>query len=211
MRGLLRAFLVLCLAVWPQIGAADGSRPESVRGTVVDMQGNPVAGAVVRSTLIRDSGVAEEGSAVTTDATGAFRFPEPLNTLGRYLNLTAANADGLQLGWLNAGRIGAIGPETTFPIVVKPAREMTVKVTDAADAPVRDATVALLVAMSAGSPRSMVGEGRTGADGVVRLRYPADAKAGSVFALKSGAGLATWAAAETDGLPSDQPEVPQEL
>jgi hypothetical protein len=185
--------------------------PVDIRGTVVDEAGKPVAGAVVRATLIGDPGVARETPATTADEKGEFRFTKSLNTLDRYLTLTAANADGLRLGWLNAGRTDAVTSATTFKVVVKPARETMVSVTDSSGAAVADATVVLLVGTFARAAGSVVCEGRTAADGTVWLRYAADANAGAVLALKSGTGLATWMSMTADGFPADQPEVPQKL
>jgi hypothetical protein len=197
--------------VWSVILLLAGAGPPAdIRGKVVDDAGKPAAGAVVRATFIGDSGVAREGPSTTADVKGEFRLPASFTTLDQFLTLTAATADGARLGWLNAGRTESVTSATTFQVVVKPARELTVTITDAG-APVADATVVLLVGMMARATLSLVSEGQTAADGTLRLRYAVDANAGALLVLKSGAGMATWTSLTADGFPADPPEVPQKL
>ena len=74
-------------------------------------------------------------------------------------------------------------------MILRPAGEMTVKVTDAVGAPVADAAV---VAIGASEISIPLARGKTATDGLVTLRYPADAAIDGVFAMKAGAGFDHW-------------------
>ena len=144
---------------------------------VVDEAGRPVAGAEVRADAFTD----REARGVTgPDGSFAIRSDRP--TIDG-TSLLARSADGDRLGVFRYG-FNLKGAEAEAParIVLKPAREVIVRVVDASKAP---------------SParrsrrRELPGlaDATTGPDGSARLRVPADAKVEWVVALKSGRGF----------------------
>ena len=90
-------------------------------------------------------------------------------------------------------------------MILRPAGEMTVKVTDAVGAPVADAAV---VAIGASEISIPLARGKTATDGLVTLRYPADAAIDGVFAMKAGAGFDHWFSPEES---DDQAEIPRQI
>jgi beta-lactamase regulating signal transducer with metallopeptidase domain len=150
--------------------AADTQR---ISGVVVDEQGRPVAGAMVRSG--HDPKIHTRSAA---DGTFTLSFDGPLLTGGFLI----AEADGGRSGLL--AFYGLRVPDTAR-IVVKPTRPVLVRAKDAAGAPVPDAAVEAL-----DSPffHNDV-DARTGPDGTALLRVRADANIGHVIAHKSGVGF----------------------
>lgn len=146
-----------------------------VAGIVVDVDGRPVAGAIVRP-IRRNK--APEGA--TTGADGRFN----LTLRGRFLlsEDLIAEADGgalLGLGKHEESRTAA--PAGPVRITLKPSRPVTVRVRDAAGAPVPGAAVE---AVDYGCTR----QGTTGPDGAATLRIPEDGRARWVIAHKGGVG-----------------------
>jgi hypothetical protein len=86
-------------------------------------------------------------------------------------------------GYVSIDEEGTLGLPAPVKIVLKPPRELVVVVNDQKGAPVAGALVEV--------PNS-IDEGRTGPDGTLRLRLPADAQIGLVVARKSGAGFDYW-------------------
>jgi hypothetical protein len=100
-------------------------------GKVVDDAGRPVAGARVRlNTVSFEKGVEEQGPFVANVA-GGFRLPLPFRSSGQFrCYLFAENDDG-QMGWLKSAFPRPFPLNGPAQIVLKPARETTVNVTDA--------------------------------------------------------------------------------
>ncbi len=153
-------------------------RQVQARGVVVDEAGRPVAGAEVRAAAFSP----REAIGVT-GADGSFMIP----IQGPLLDgtaLLARSAEGDRLGVFrydyNLTREAAEAPAR---IVLKPGREVVVRVADASKAPVPGAAVEV-----AGS-FAIFADATTGPDGSARLPVPIDAKVEWVLALKSGRGF----------------------
>ncbi|HEY2252517.1 MAG TPA: hypothetical protein VGH74_15695 [Planctomycetaceae bacterium] len=84
-------------------------------------------------------------------------------------------------------------------IVLKPPRELAVAVTDANGAPVAGALVEISAVLHA------IDEDRTGPDGILHFRLPADAEIDTVIALKSGAGFDYWNCGDRNAGPQPPP------
>src|SRR5262249_36068439 len=145
-----------------------------IEGVVVDEDGRPVAGARVNVTWIRK---APEDAVTAAD--GSFRLQLGGPTLSR--ELVRASADGGARPGL-ARFEEASGPTPVHVrIVLKPARALTVRVTDAAGKPVAGAAVEV--------PSKLDGSlvwARTDARGLAQFRLPADVEVMQVIALKPG-------------------------
>jgi RNA polymerase sigma factor (sigma-70 family) len=150
-----------------------------VRGTVVDERGQPVAGAEVRVEAFEP--VETWG---ITAADGSFSVPS-----GRGLRdgatVLARSADGRRVGlfafpWFVQAREAV---EASARVVLKPMREVLVRVTDGRGVPVPGATVE-----AAGSFWNL-DEATTGPDGSARLRIPPDARVEWIWGLKPGLGF----------------------
>ena len=156
---------------------APGRRVE-LRGVVVDEDGRPVAGAEVRVDPFTD----REASG-STGPDGSFSIPVQHRLFG-YPALLARSASGEKFGFspneFNRKPANAIEPAR---LVVKPAREVVVRVTDVSKAPVSGAAV------EAAGNFAVVDSETTGPDGSVTLHIPADAKVEWIVALKSGRGF----------------------
>jgi RNA polymerase sigma factor (sigma-70 family) len=159
------------------VPAARGEPMTRIAGVVVDEAGRPVAGAKVNAIWFR---MAPED--VTTAADGSFslRIGGPT----RSSEAVGASADG-------GARLGLAQFEESFGptpapvrIVLKPARALTVRVTDARRAPVEGAAVEIPV-----HRYGPVARAATDARGLSRFRLPADAEVYHVTALKPGVGF----------------------
>ena len=154
------------------------ARQLQVKGVVVDEAGRPVAGAEVLAEAfsIRESrGV--------SGADGSFAIPlrrRQVNGSSLLARTTNNERSGVFQYGYNLTKEEAGAPAR---VVVKPSREMTVRVTDSNMAPVRGTAVQI-----AGN-RSVFDDAMTGPYGTARLRFPADATVNWVIALKSGAGF----------------------
>lgn len=159
------------------LGAAAGADERTIEGRVVDVEGRPVAGAVVRARR----GDQPPGGATTADD-GTFRLA--LRGFVRLEEDLVAEADG-------GARQGvaryeeprdAAGPAPRVTIVLTPARTIAVRVKDAAGAAVPGATVQ---ALSFGYERAAT----TGDDGAAMLPIAADAKVDWIIGVKRGSGF----------------------
>jgi RNA polymerase sigma factor (sigma-70 family) len=151
----------------------DRPTPATVRGTVVDVAGKPVGGATVSA-----PGHASAKSTLSA-ADGSFLLEVGCESRDWFhLQLVARGADG---------RLGLRGadPQSQEPVrvVLKPARDLAVAVSDGQGNPVSDAEVFVQ------APYCVVSRGRTSASGEWRGRVPLDATDWAVFARRPGVGL----------------------
>ena len=146
------------------------------RGVVVDEAGRPVAGAEVRLVEYDD-----RETRCATAADGSFAIPILRDQLdGR--TLLARSAEGDRLGlFLYGDGLPRVAPPAR--IVLKPAREVVVRVVDASKSPVAGAAV------EAAGNYVALAHATTGADGSARLLVPADSRVDHLVALKAGRGL----------------------
>ncbi len=166
----------------PQNGLATTPNADfwRIEGVVVDEQGRPVGGAEVRTMPVFDG---PANAVVQTDDDGTFR-----------LTLTNLSPSGLVGLMAEAARGSQMGLDGTFDrrrnqrsneparIVLKPSRTVTVRVKDAAGAPVAGATVEAAETL-------FRTHATAGVDGTATLRIPADAHVEWVVAFRPGAGL----------------------
>ena len=153
-------------------------RSHQIRGVVVDEAGRPVEGAVVLLDAFR---VTETRS--TTGPDGSFVIANPSNRVeGR--TLQARSKDKKQLGTFRYGyQLSRAEVEAPARIVLKPAREIVVSVTDENQAAVPGAVV------EAVEYSSVFAEATTDAAGVARLLLSVDDGVMWIFSLKSGKGF----------------------
>jgi hypothetical protein len=177
--GLAAALLLTGLALAADPPSKKDAAAVYVRGTVIDEAGQPVAGAVV--------GVAKhflhDAHWTKTAADGTFLLNLDVPAL-RYLTLRASAADGARLGLYRFVDTDVpLGPSAEIRITLKPARALTVRVTDGQARPVAGAAVAVFDEYYGFAGKE------TNAAGEAVLRYPADANVWWVVALKPGAGF----------------------
>jgi protocatechuate 3,4-dioxygenase beta subunit len=152
-------------------------RGDNALGTVVDEKGKPVMNVSIR--LFIGAPVA---ATTVSDARGRFFFDTQQEKWG---TLVADDVDGKRIGY------GEWYPRSdrSYPpqIVLKPVREVMLKVVDSGGAPVAGAKYA--------SPGvqydldDLTLNGKTGEDGTARLRFSDDARLYQVIAFKSGLGF----------------------
>jgi RNA polymerase sigma factor (sigma-70 family) len=153
-------------------------RAPAVRGTVVDERGRPVAGADVR---VQAYSVLETSRVTVADGTFALPMRRP-RIFG--LDVLARSAEGDRVGTFRYGYDLAHGAaEAPIRIVLKPHREIVVRVVDSADAPIAGAAVEV-----AGN-FAIFDDAVTGPEGAARLRAPVDEKVEWILGLKSGQGF----------------------
>jgi hypothetical protein len=157
--------------------AADASK-EAVEGVVVDEDGKPVAGAVVRFLSYLPP---PERTPVRTAADGSFRLVVD-EGFAHYATVTAAVEDGGRLGIYNIFD-RSLSRTVQARIVVKPSRKMTVRVTDAAKKPVEGAAVGVV------AYTTLLAHAETDVHGLASLRFPRDARVSQVVALKPHVGF----------------------
>lgn len=150
----------------------------AIAGEVVDERGKPVPAIAVGLTM-----PPEHHAETTTNSDGSFRFSSPDLREARagYKLVRAQNASGDRqaLVIVNPGADAA-----HLRVALKPAKSTEVRVIDTGGAAVAGARVAVV------QDRGWVLDStETGTDGTARLRYPADATIGQVYALKAGWGL----------------------
>jgi protocatechuate 3,4-dioxygenase beta subunit len=168
-----------------------------LEGIVVDEQGRPVAGALVRLSRAADPKGVQGG---TTALDGSFVLA--FSGLHRSVyGLVAESGDGALVG---LARDGA-GYRTRKPlrIVVKPTRPLTIRVQDANGAPVAGADVEAV-------EHGYQTQGRTAPDGTATVRVAADARIQWVVAQKAGAGLDYIETAQPARL-DEHPALPREV
>jgi RNA polymerase sigma factor (sigma-70 family) len=159
--------------------AKEHQSPRSeVHGVVVDELGQPVAGAEVLANAFTIG-----ATRATTNQDGTFALsiqrPQVDGT-----SLLARSAGGQRLGNFIYGTFLTVASaDAPARIVLKPAREVTVRVADADKAPVIGAGV------EAAGTWSVLASETTGPDGTARLRIPADARVEWIVALKQHRGF----------------------
>jgi RNA polymerase sigma factor (sigma-70 family) len=150
-----------------------------VRGVVVDEAGRPVAGAEVRAETFA---AASEARGIS-GSDGSFAFPIERQQIDNTA-LIARSPDGGRVGLFRYGyNLTKAAAEASARIVVKPGREVVVRVTDAAKTALAGAAV------EAAGNFTVLDDATTGPDGTARLRVPADAKVEWIVALKPGRGF----------------------
>ncbi len=148
----------------------------SVEGTVVDERGQPVAGAVVRA--VPDDG-AIDGPKTGMD--GAFTLA--LGGLRLYIRGIVAETDGgSRIGLVRFEDARDFSEKDPVKIVLKPSRQVRVRVSSSVGVPIPGAAVESTEA-------SFRTRATTGPDGTATLRVAADAKIQWVTGLKAGAGF----------------------
>jgi protocatechuate 3,4-dioxygenase beta subunit len=154
----------------------------TIEGTVVDESGKPVPKARVRLHAFED-----RVPTALTDGQGRFRFLSVDLPTARYLSFVADNPKDGTKGYVTIFEEGTLGFPAPVQVVLRPPREFIVAVNDQKG----DSVAGALVEVSA--QLHSIDEGRTGPDGTIRFRLPADARVNQVIARKSGAGFDYWA------------------
>jgi protocatechuate 3,4-dioxygenase beta subunit len=173
----------------------------NVQGTVVDEQGRPAGGALVRTMPVFDGPANIE---VTAAADGTFRFTLKNVSPSGLVGLMAEADGGSRMGLDDSFDRRRV-QRSTKParIVLKASRVVTVRVKDGAGAPVPGATVEAV-------EKLFRTHATAGADGVATLRIPADAHVDSVLAFRPGAGLDYFENYEKRGMDASGP-LPEEV
>jgi hypothetical protein len=183
------------------VAAAPNTDLWNVEGIVVDTKGRPVGGAQVRTMPVFDGPANVE---VRTADDGTFRFilksVSPRGLMG-----LMAEADGGSRMGLDGNFDRRLSQRSKEParIVLKPSRAVTVRVKDAAGAPVPCATVEAAEML-------FRTHATAGADGTATLRIPADAHIEWVVAFRPGAGLDYFENYDKRGVAATRP-LPEEV
>ncbi|WP_406697876.1 M56 family metallopeptidase [Singulisphaera sp. Ch08] len=191
------------VAVTVAVAATAPARPRAgvwwLEGVVVDEQGQPVAGAIVRPPAAADrTGV----SGGTTADDGTFT----LTLSGRHRNLyglVAETKGGERVGLTPGDAPLTYLTRNPIRIVLKPTRPLTVRVKDRDGAPIAGAAVE---AVEYGYQT----QGETGPDGTAMLRVAADARIRWVIGQKTGDGFDYFENYQPTR-PSEYPPLPPEL
>jgi protocatechuate 3,4-dioxygenase beta subunit len=145
-----------------------------LNGTVVDEAGKPVAGAEVTASRSKHA-------PVTSDEGGVFRLSLPVSSYGRVFAMLVAHApDGRSGEQMVATEANELKP---VRIVVKPSRQIEVRVCDGEGRPVEGAEIRVL------SNLQPILAGRTDADGRWAGRVPAEFPGWSLYAWKPRVGF----------------------
>jgi beta-lactamase regulating signal transducer with metallopeptidase domain len=164
--------------VAPASSEPDAGTVWSIQGVVVDEQGAPLAGVVVRLPRSMSKRGVEGG---TTAVDGTFRLS--LGGAHPSVNGLVVEVDGgARVGVAGFQRASYFQAPPPVRIVVKPTSPLIVRVKDAAGAPVSSAAVAAV------GPQYHTGA-TTGPEGTATLRIPTDAPIYWVTGRKSGAGF----------------------
>jgi RNA polymerase sigma factor (sigma-70 family) len=161
----------------PVLAAAPEAIGRSITGLVVDEQGHPVDGAVVRSFR---SGNASEQSAIAANGSFTLSFPGAFRYDFVALVAEANGGNLMGVAWFKEPSDSR--PPASVRIIVKPSRATTVRVRDIAGRPVAGASVEALDS----DFRAQV---TSGPDGIAILHIPSDSKVCWVTGLKSGVGF----------------------
>jgi RNA polymerase sigma factor (sigma-70 family) len=157
---------------------ATDRRHAEVRGVVIDEAGQPVAEVEVLADAF--TGFETRG---LTGPDGSFTLSRRRDRLDG-TSLLARSTDGGRLGFFRYEyNLTPAAAKAPARIVLKPAREVVIRVNDAAKAPVTGAGV------EAAGNFAVLDNVRTGPDGSARLRIPTDAKVEWIVARRSGLGF----------------------
>ena len=159
-----------------QDGKGQRSWPEA-RGVVVGKSGEPIAGVTLEARSYGN--VRAEG---TSADDGTFAIPIEHENLNGTIVL-AHSIDGGMLGFAACPYSNDDDPHEPLEVVLRPARELSVRVVDAEGDPVAGAAVQTI-----GSYHP-IAEARTDDTGQASLRLPVDAPVESIIALQSGLGF----------------------
>ncbi len=168
-----------------------------IEGQVVDEAGAPVADASVNVIWFRR---AKEDARTAADGRFTLKIPGPVRPAGF---VRASSVDGSRIGTTRREEPRGARPEPVR-IVLKPSRDVTVRVEDAAGKAVEGAAVEVQC-LSAGP----IERGTTDATGMARFRLPADVDVDTVAALKEGIGFdyfenyRSWPSTRRDPLPAE--------
>jgi beta-lactamase regulating signal transducer with metallopeptidase domain len=168
-----------------------------VTGLVVDAQGKPVAGAVVRPLQTMAT---PTGKPTAADGTFTLTFDSPIGGIG---GLLAEVDGGARMGLVRYDSLRGVRLLEPARIVVQPSHRVTVRVHDAAGAPLPGAVVIAIELLKYHL------EAQTGADGTALLCVPSDAKIPWVIAYKPGVGCdyfenyRAWRAPDFPPLPAE--------
>ena len=152
----------------------------SIEGVVVDEDGKPVAGAMVGVLCPGSDASPTPPPPMAPSAWFSTRPPPAKRSSRRRPTTVRGKASPCSQRRSCRARRHA-------RIVLKPSRKMTVRVTDAAKKPVRDAVVGVLEY----TYDVLLADAETDADGVASLRLPRDASVYQVVALKPGSASTT--------------------
>ncbi|WP_337176000.1 sigma-70 family RNA polymerase sigma factor [Paludisphaera sp.] len=159
----------------PEAGAKPGD--PRIRGVVVDEDGRPLAGAEVRLDPFTPREVL-----TTTGADGSYAMTAPGPDVEGRMILARAG-DGRRLGTFTYGyKLSPAEAEAPIRIVVGPAREVLVRVADAAGKPVAGAMV------EAAGDHYALASATSDAAGEARIAVPADRRVQWIVARKSAVG-----------------------
>jgi beta-lactamase regulating signal transducer with metallopeptidase domain len=162
--------------------AADASADVSkavIEGVVVDEAGKLVADAVVGTVGYLPP---PKPPLTQTSADGSFRLVLD-EASARYVAVTASAEDGARQGIFKL-RDHSDSLVKQARIVLKPSRQMAVRVTDGARQPVEAAAVGVISEL-----QILLAQAQTDAHGMASLRVPRDARIFQVVALKPGVGF----------------------
>ncbi|MGB7343740.1 MAG: hypothetical protein WBD20_05985 [Pirellulaceae bacterium] len=155
-------------ATKPKLGAAS----TLLRGTVVDEQGDPVAGAIIESKAREE----EQSFRVTANAKGA--FVHRVQAVGHYgIPMLVRSPDG-ELSSFVSGYDYELSSAKPFKFVVRPERTTTVRVVDEKDQPIEGAAIRV------DAEFVVLASGTTNSSGQATLTFPADAKVDWILAKK---------------------------
>jgi thiol-disulfide isomerase/thioredoxin len=157
----------------------EASSPQAhVRGVVLDDAGRPVGGAKVRAEAFTPSEVRR-----VTGADGSFVITIMRRRVDG-VSLLARSDTGDRIGYFQYGyNLTNEASEAPVRIILKPGREVVVRVTDKSNVPLPEAAV------DAAGSGGVFDDATTGRNGSARLHLPADAKVEWIYALRAGQGF----------------------
>ena len=157
----------------PKLGAAS----TLIRGTVVDEQGDPVAGAIIESQAREE----EQSFRVTANAKGG--FVHRVKAVGHYGIPMLVRSPSGELSSFVSGYDYELTSAKPFKIVVRPERATTVQVVDEKDQPIKGASIQLVAQFVE------LAKTTSDASGQAVLTFPTDAKVDWIIASKSKQGF----------------------
>lgn len=172
-----------------------------ITGIVVDEQGAPVPDAEIMT--LPNGGL----DPVRADAGGRFRLLLDLPRI-TFLRLRAIAPDGERQGVVTVRPDRDFQSEAESEIIVRPSRQVTIRVVGPDGEPVPGATAEVFSGVYS------LGLAETDAEGVTRFSVPSDLTINQAIALKSGVGFAydlTTSRREADGTPIPADPLPESI